>query len=69
MDVGVLDSRSVAQRQAWITELKNNGNPFTPQVINSVWTEYLQDQGGNTYQTCPVNVGAWVEWVQRSTGC
>jgi hypothetical protein len=69
LDVGVLGSHTVPQRRTWITELQNDRNPFTAQVLKSVWAEYLQDQGGNTYQTCPVNVGARIEWVQRPTGC
>ncbi|GAA4474298.1 TIR domain-containing protein [Phytohabitans houttuyneae] len=67
--VGTLDDQAVPKRQAWIAELRRDANPFTATELAAAWMEYLQDQGGNTYQTCPVEVGGRVEWVQRPTGC
>lgn len=68
-DAGALDVDAVIRRREWITELAGGRDPFTPRVMSAIWREFLEDQGGNTYQTCPVDVGPWVEWVQRPTGC
>jgi WD40 repeat protein len=68
-DYGLMSAGTVAQREDWIRKLANGQDPFTPDVLSSLWQLYLQDQGGNTYETCPVNVGGHTEWVERPIGC
>jgi tetratricopeptide (TPR) repeat protein len=69
IQTGLLEPGVIAERRAWIAELKLHKDPFTPKVLTTVWNEYLQTQGGNVWQTCPVFVGSWIEWVQRPIGC
>jgi WD40 repeat protein len=66
---GLLEPSVIAERRAWIAQLRLHKDPFTPKVLTTVWNEYLQSQGGNVWQTCPVFVGSRIEWVQRPVGC
>lgn len=68
-EFGLLSAGTVEQRRAWLNTLEDGRDPFTASALNSLWQEYLQDQGGNTYQTCPVNVGDHIEWIERPIGC